>query len=37
MVNHNTGQDTDIAISATEYKTGLKDADFNKQSLKRAR
>ena len=37
MVNHNTGKETDIAISATEYKTGLKDADFNRQSLKRAR
>jgi hypothetical protein len=37
MVNHNTGKETDIAISETKYQTGLKDSDFNRQSLKRAR
>ena len=37
MVNHNTGKETDISISETKYQTGLKDSDFNRLSLKRAR
>ena len=37
MVNHNTGKETDISITETKYQTGLKDSDFNRQSLKRAR
>ena len=37
MVNHNTKKETDIAISETVYQTGLKDSDFNRQTLKRAR
>ena len=37
MVNHNTGKETDISISETKYQTGLKDSDFNRQSLKRTR
>ncbi len=37
MVNHNTSKETDIAISETEYQTGLKDSDFNRQTLKRVR
>jgi hypothetical protein len=37
MVNHNTNKETDIVISETVYQTGLKDSDFNRQTLKRAR
>ncbi len=37
MVNHNTAKETDILIKEILYQTGLKDSDFNRQSLKRAR
>ena len=37
MVNHNTGKETDISVKEILYQTGLKDSDFNRQSLKRAR
>jgi hypothetical protein len=37
MVNHNTNKETDIEVSEIVYQSGLKDSDFNRQSLKRAR
>lgn len=37
MVNHQTGKATDLFWSNYQYNTGLTDADFNKNSLKRAR
>lgn len=37
MVNHQTGKSTDMIRTKTEYKTGLTEKDFNKNSLKRAR
>jgi hypothetical protein len=37
MVNHQTGKSTDFATHNLKFKTGLKDKDFNKASLKRAR
>ena len=36
MVNHQSGKSTDLAWSGYRFKTGLKDADFNKNTLKRA-
>lgn len=37
MVNHQTGKSTDLHWSNYRFKTGLSDADFNKNTLKRAR
>lgn len=37
MVNHRTGRATDLFWSNYQYDTGLSEADFNKNSLKRAR
>lgn len=37
MVNHQTGKSTQLQRKDTQYKTGLKKKDFNKNSLKRAR
>lgn len=37
MVNHQTGKSTVLLRKKTEYKTGLTERDFNKNSLKRAR
>ncbi|MGB0465929.1 MAG: outer membrane lipoprotein-sorting protein [Pontibacterium sp.] len=37
MVNHQTGKSTDLSWHSYQFKTGLSDSDFNKNSLKRAR
>lgn len=37
MVNHQTRKSTDLKTLSLEFKTGLKDSDFNKATLKRAR
>ena len=37
MVNHQTKKSTDLKTLSLEFKTGLKDSDFNKATLKRAR
>ena len=37
MVNHQNGKSTELAWRNYEFKTGLNDGDFNKNSLKRAR
>ena len=37
MVNHQTGKSTDLSWKSYQFKTGLSDKDFNKNSLKRAR
>lgn len=37
MVNHLTGKKTILTWNNYQFKTGLKDSDFNKNSLKRAR
>lgn len=37
MVNHQSGKSTDLKLSDIRFNTGLKDSDFNKNSLKRAR
>ena len=37
MVNHQTGKATDLFWSNYRYDTGLSEADFNQNSLKRAR
>lgn len=37
MVNHQTNKNTDLIWSDYRFKEGLNDADFNKNSLKRAR
>lgn len=37
MVNHQTKKSTELKTSQLEFKTGLKDSDFNKATLKRAR
>lgn len=37
MINHKTGKSTDIVIKNLEFDVGLKDSDFNKNRLKRAR
>ncbi len=37
MVNHQTGKSTTLSIDSIRFDTGLTDADFNKNSLKRAR
>ncbi|MGN7611275.1 outer membrane lipoprotein-sorting protein [Magnetococcales bacterium HHB-1] len=37
MINHQTNKSTDLKWSKYKFKTGLKNRDFNKNSLKRAR
>lgn len=37
MVNHQTGKSTELHFSDYKFRTGLSDADFNKNSLKRVR
>jgi outer membrane lipoprotein-sorting protein len=37
MQNHQTGKSTKLTWSNYQFRTGLKDKDFNKNSLKRAR
>ncbi|MBW2466154.1 MAG: outer membrane lipoprotein-sorting protein [Deltaproteobacteria bacterium] len=37
MVNHQTGKSTELQFSNYQFKVGLTDDDFNKNSLKRAR
>lgn len=37
MVNHQTGKSTRLDWSGYRFRTGLKDRDFNRNSLKRAR
>ena len=37
MVNHQTGKSTQLIWKNYKFRTGLKDKDFNKNSLKRAR
>jgi outer membrane lipoprotein-sorting protein len=37
MINHQNGKSTDLVWSDYQFKTGLKDRDFTKNSLKRAR
>lgn len=37
MVNHQTGKSTDLSWQSYQFKTGLSDKDFNKNTLKRAR
>ena len=37
MVNHQTGKSTLLSWSNYKFKTGLKDKDFNRNSLKRAK
>jgi len=37
MVNHQTGKSTDLIYANYNFQTGLKDSDFNKNTLKRAR
>lgn len=37
IINHQNGKSTDLILSDIRFNTGLKDSDFNKNSLKRAR
>lgn len=37
MVNHQNGKQTRLTLSDIEFRTGLTEGDFNKNSLKRAR
>jgi hypothetical protein len=37
MVNHQTGKSTDLSWKAYQFKTGLSEADFNQNTLKRAK
>lgn len=37
MVNHQTKKSTELNTTSLAFKTGLKDSDFNKATLKRAR
>lgn len=37
MVNHQNGKSTRLFLSDYQFRTGLNDSDFNKNSLKRAR
>lgn len=37
MVNHQTQKSTELKTVSLDFKTGLKDSDFNKATLKRAR
>lgn len=37
MVNHQTNKSTDLKTGSIQFRNGLKDSDFNKSTLKRAR
>jgi hypothetical protein len=37
MINHQTKKSTELNTASLAFKTGLKDSDFNKSTLKRAR
>ena len=37
MINHQNGKSTELKWSNYNFKTGLSDSDFNRNSLKRAR
>jgi hypothetical protein len=37
MVNHQTGKSTTLRWKDYRFRTGLKDSDFTRNSLKRAR
>ena len=37
MVNHQTGKSTKLLMTNYKFRTGLKDSDFNQNSLKRAK
>jgi hypothetical protein len=37
MVNHQTGKSTTLLWEQYDFRTGLQDRDFDKNSLKRAR
>ncbi|UCF16056.1 MAG: outer membrane lipoprotein-sorting protein [Phycisphaerales bacterium] len=37
MINHQTGKSTRLIISNYKFRTGLKDSDFNQNSLRRVR
>jgi len=37
MINHQNGKSTQLLFNNYQFRTGLKDSDFNKSSLKRAR
>ena len=37
MINHQTGKSTKLIMSNYKFRTGLKDSDFNQNSLRRAR
>ena len=37
MINHQSGKSTVLAWKNYKFRTGLKDRDFNRNSLKRAR
>jgi len=37
MIDHQTGKSTQLVFTNYKFRTGLKDRDFNKNSLKRAR
>ena len=37
MFNEQNGKSTELITHSLEFKTGLKDSDFNKNTLKRAR
>ncbi len=37
MVNHQNGKSTQLHLNNYKFKTGLRDRDFNKNSLKRAK
>ncbi|MCW8963405.1 MAG: outer membrane lipoprotein-sorting protein [Gammaproteobacteria bacterium] len=37
MINHQTGKKTELKWDGYNFRTGLKDSDFNKNSLKRAK
>jgi outer membrane lipoprotein-sorting protein len=37
MINHQTGKSTELQWSNYQFRTGLKDSDFNKSALKRNR
>ena len=37
MINHQSGKKTELKWEDYQFRTGLKEGDFNKNSLKRAR
>ena len=37
MINHQNGKSTDLKWSGYQFRVGLNDSDFNKNTLKRAR